>query len=320
MAESDDKPPEKKLSPWKQFLEDVSWDIWFFRAFGNLLFGLFFEEGKAVKSGWFAFAVFTVIAFWGGCHYSERNIDAKLSGITNYFSGELDKKEADISELRGELSDAKADRDKNQLMLAPFQAMAIAKYTNAPMDQRLDLLAQGMAAITNALGNLHSDIPSFELRVNDSTNSIMSGSVLALSEAREIKLWVGNIGNATAENLTIAITAPISSANLNFSGWRPQAGIVELNTMKTLDWLGEWRTVSDQSVAIGDAFEAPPLILSKRLTSPSFTVGAVNQVFHSVGSLRFNLPTNSVLPALPVEIRVYADRSKAQVFDLFFTY
>jgi hypothetical protein len=109
MSEPDGQPPEKKLSPWKQFLEDVSWDIWFFRAFWNLLLGLFFEEGKAVKSGWFAFAVFTVIAFWGGCHYSERNIDEKLSGITNYFGGELAKRDAEISNLKGQLSDSKTD-------------------------------------------------------------------------------------------------------------------------------------------------------------------------------------------------------------------
>jgi len=127
MVEPEHKPPEQKLSPWKQFLEDLSWDITFVRAFGNLFLGILYEEGKGVKSGWFAFIIFTVIAFWGGFHYSERNIDAKLSGITNYFGGELGKRDADISNLKGQLCDAKQDRDKYQMMLAPFEAMAIAK-------------------------------------------------------------------------------------------------------------------------------------------------------------------------------------------------
>lgn len=309
MSELPEKQPEQKPTPNQETVDDLLWEI----PFARPIWKFFVREGKAVKNGWVAVAVVVGITVWITYSKTAAGIDARVSGLTNYFNGE-------ISGLKGQLSEAKQDRDKYQMLLAPFEAMAISKYTNAPMDQRLDLLITGMVAITNALGSLHTDIPSFELRVNDSTNLIAGGSVVALSNAREIRLWVRNIGEATAENLTIAFSAPVSSPDLNFSSWRPQAGIVKLNTMEKLDWIGEWRIVSDQSVAIGEAFEAPPLILSKNLPSPSFTVSAAHQVFGRAGSIRLNLPTNTILPALPVEIGIYSDRSKIQIFDLFLTY
>src|ERR1035438_4366694 len=48
---------EPKLPPWKQFWEDLSWDIPTARAFGNLLLGFSTAEGKAVKNGCFAILV-----------------------------------------------------------------------------------------------------------------------------------------------------------------------------------------------------------------------------------------------------------------------
>jgi hypothetical protein len=223
MQEPVGKPPEKKLSPWKQFLEDVSWDIWFFRAFGNLLLGLFFEEGKAVKSGWFAFAVFTVIAFWSGCHYSERNIDAKLSDITNYFGGILAKKESDISELKGALANVKADRDKNQLLLAPFQAAALKIYTNEPLEQRLDLLAGELGEVSKQA--------KIGLSINNKTNLVETdlpiGTTFTISNfiilnEREIRLHIHNESKFAAIKSFAILQTSIDKTNLTLDGWIPE--------------------------------------------------------------------------------------------------
>jgi hypothetical protein len=177
MAESDSKPPEKKLSPWKQFLEDVSWDILFFRAFGNLLLGIFFEEGKAVKSGWFAFVVFTVIAFWGGCYYSARNIDAKFSAATNYFGSELAKKENEISALKGRLADSKTDLNE----------------ANRQKDvalQRLDYFESNPEKLTEIYSNIFARTPTNFQQV-DSMFAQFNGAISNLTqietEAKELQ-------------------------------------------------------------------------------------------------------------------------------------
>jgi hypothetical protein len=174
MAEPEEKPPEKEPSVWKQFLEDLSWDVPFARAFGNLLLRLFVAEGKAVRHGWFAFVVFIGVAVWITHSRTEGDIDEKLSGITNYFSGQISGLNNQLSDLKGQLKDARQDRDKYQMMLAPFEAMAIAKYTNAPMDQRLDLLGNEMTAMESAIKDAVTGIPKQAFHFNLMINPISS--------------------------------------------------------------------------------------------------------------------------------------------------
>ena len=153
MAEPD-KPPDQKLSPWKQFLEDASWDILFFRAFWNLLLEVFFEEGKAVRSGWFAFALFTGIAFWGGWHYSERHIDEKFASITNDFSGKLKQQDDKILELNGQL----ADKDKMIFGLRQALANRATSYTPAQL--------MGLEEITNIFNITNYVIPKINPNIH----------------------------------------------------------------------------------------------------------------------------------------------------------
>lgn len=62
MAEPEVKPPEQKLTPNQQAIEDLSWDILFFRTIWNF----FVREGKIVKNGWLAIAVIVGISVSGG--------------------------------------------------------------------------------------------------------------------------------------------------------------------------------------------------------------------------------------------------------------
>lgn len=70
--------PEKEESLWKKFFDELSYDVPFARAFWTLFSGLFIREGKAVKSGWFAFLLFTGFAFWGGCHWASSDVNERL--------------------------------------------------------------------------------------------------------------------------------------------------------------------------------------------------------------------------------------------------
>jgi len=255
MVEPEDKPPEQKLSPWKQFLEDLSWDITFVRAFGNLFLGILYEEGKGVKSGWFAFIIFTVIAFWGGCHYSERNIDEKLSGITNYFGGELSKSESRITSLKDELDDAKRDRDKYQTdflnaqnALAPWMELANSQFSNAPISKRLTLLfnqaEENTELLTNAIENLNAEKATIGLSVNDivltnvdiTRGAAFTNTFIYTSKTNDIIFGIICASKTIpAINPVIRIVADINQTNIVTDGWSTEPKYTSQNQWICID-------------------------------------------------------------------------------------
>jgi tetratricopeptide (TPR) repeat protein len=174
MATSDDKPPEK-FSPFKQFWEDISWDITFFRALWNLLLSIFYAEGKAVKAGWFAYAVFMTIAFWGGCHYSERHIDEKMSSITNYFNGELGKRDSKIDELNGRIS---AMNDESERQDSKIQELTTEKES---AENKLTFFEANPEKLAEIYSNIFARTPT-SFQQFDSMVGQFSGAISNLSE------------------------------------------------------------------------------------------------------------------------------------------
>ncbi|MGA2179942.1 MAG: hypothetical protein ABSH15_10225 [Verrucomicrobiota bacterium] len=272
MAEPEQEPSEKKLSPWRQFIEDASWDIPGARALGNLFLAIFVLEGKAVKNGWIAFLVFTVCAFWGGCHYSEQKIDSKLAGITNYFSVELNKRNFQISELKEQIADAKQDRDKYQMMLAPFQAAALKIYTNEPLNQRLDLLATEMGNISKQVNVI--------LRINDNENLVMTdvpiGTYLTVSNQiaitnGQIRLGLINKSKYPAINSFVDFAAGTDSTNLILIDWAQQPAE---------PGGGHWRYSVEKSIPHNHDWHISTIMLSTNFTKGRFwgrfDVGADN--------------------------------------------
>jgi len=282
MAESENNQPEKKISPNRNFVKDCVEYI----PFAKPVWNFFIREGKAVRNGWLAFAVIAGFFFWWGHSHAERNVDSKLSGTTNYFSGRIDG-------LNDELKDAKHDRDHYQEMLAPFQAMAIAKYTNAPMDQRLDLLADGIAKkFTNVVQMIERDRPVIHLEVNgvkiQSYESAKPGSLVQMTPMlltnRQIQLKVMNDSEVTAEHITISFRGDVESSNVLADQWISSP----FGTMPS-NW-NQWYSKSDNSIPYGDWW-APQTIQ----ISPNFA--------------RSNLIT---------EFTVHADRSKNWAYAINF--
>jgi hypothetical protein len=203
MPEPSENLPEQKPTPNQQAIEDLSWDIPFFRTFWNF----FIQEGKAVKHGWVAVAIIAGISIW----------------ITHSCtkSGTDDK----ISNLKGQLTDAKQERDKYQMMLAPFEAYAIAKYTNAPLDQRLELYGQTLSAITNALA---SDKPVLHLEINGTKiggyespkpGVRIPSSPILLNTNRQIAMHIFNDSETTAEHISVDFIADIAPTNVLADQW-----------------------------------------------------------------------------------------------------
>jgi hypothetical protein len=214
MAESDDNKPEKKPTRSEEDIDDVLWEI----PFARPIWKFFVREGKAVKNGWVAVAVIVGVAVYFTHHWTNSDVDAKISDATNYFGGV-------ISDLKGQLTDAKSDRDKYELMLAPFQAAALKIYTNAPLDQRLEILASTMNVVTNELAN---DKPILHLEINGTRpvafESVKVGEMLPatpilLNTNNQIALAIYNDSQITAEHVSVDFIAAIDPTNVLADQW-----------------------------------------------------------------------------------------------------
>ena len=265
MAESD-KPPdstkEPNLTPNQQAIEDLSWDIPFARPVWNF----FVREGKAVKNGWVAVLIIAAIVFWFTHSWTQDGVDAKISGLENSFKSQ-------ISEIKGQLDDAKQDRDKYQLLLAPFQAMAIAKYTNAPLEQRLELYSQTLSAVTN---ELESDRPIIHLEINGQKfTSYVSPKLgtaiqltpLILNTNRQIALQIYNDSETTAEHATVDFMADTDPTNIVADQWTLEP--------KSSGGMNHWRSVSDESIGSIGNWDFQTITISQNYNQPSL----VAQIF-----------------------------------------
>jgi hypothetical protein len=266
MAEPDklpEPPKEQKPTLTEQAIEDLSWEI----PGARFLLNFFIREGKVVKNGWLAFAVIVGITIWLTHSWTNRDVDSKISTATNYISGELAKKETKISTLKGELSDAKQDRDKYQLLLAPFEAMAISKYTNAPLDQRLELYSQTLSAITN---KLESDRPIIHLEINgqkivgyDSPRVGMTWPAppFLLNKNRQIAMRIFNDSDVSAEHINISFTAVTDTTNILADQWILEpinngANHWHIVAIDSVDTMATW---FPQTVTVSQAFNQPNL-------------------------------------------------------------
>ena len=222
-----------------------------------------------MKHGWVAVAVMLGIAVYFTHHFTEGDVDAKIYNATNYWGAELVKREFDISELKGEMADAKHDRDHYQEMLAPFEAYAIAKYTNAPLDQRLEFYGQTLSVITNELA---SDKPVIYLEINGTKitsfespkpGEIMPTTPVLLNTNRQIVLHIFNDSMVTAEHLTIDFMADIDPTNVLSDQWF-------LEPPSSNGW-NHWHLVATDSYGASQAWYPQTIIISQNFNQPILT-------------------------------------------------
>ena len=269
MAESDKPPeqtPEQKPTPNQQAIEDLSWDI----PFARTILNFFIREGKAVKNGWLAVGIIVGITIYCTRSCTEGDVDAQISAATNYFGGELLKKENETSYIKGQLTDAKQERDKYQLMLAPFEAMAIAKYTNAPLDQRLDLLAGEVADITNAM-SVFAKHAILELQINGSTNLILNEPEIGNNEVRnsiivtnrQLRIRILNRSKYSSINSFIYFMSLLDATNIIIDGWQREP--------QTTGGFNSWKHSPDNSIPRNFAWDISTILISTNFIGDSFS-------------------------------------------------
>jgi hypothetical protein len=149
-------------------------------------------------------------------------------------------------------------------MLSPFEAFALAKYTNAPIEQRLEMLSATMSLITNALA---SDRPILHLEINGTKIASCESPKLGenlnlvpilLNTNRQIGLHIFNDSEVTAEHITIDFMAPVDSTNIladqwilepkNPNGWNQWHSVAA-------DSYGDIQVWSPQTVVISQGFK-----------------------------------------------------------------
>src|ERR1017187_1530091 len=157
-------------------------------------------------------------------HADKSTFDSKISSTNIFYAGKLAKNENEISNLKGQLSDAKADRDKNQLMLAPFQAAALKIYTNEPLQNRLDMLAGELGGLSKQADikliiNGDTNLVSEDVHVGDN----IINNFITLTN-RIIRLEIVNASRYPAIKSSIQFFTSIDPTNLSAVGWVSQPG------------------------------------------------------------------------------------------------
>ena len=229
---------------------------------------------------------FGILALLGGCFTCSLGYEwgtKKLETVRKDDNKQIDT-------LAGQLKDAKQERDKNQLLLAPFQAMAIQVYTNVPIDKRLEYLTAQVGSISsNLLTTIESERPSFDLYFYDKL--ITNGSTISLKENRTVSLTVRNASSITAEQLTVLFLTPNGIATTNLIGgdfWKPF-------DVKSLD-------ISNTTIVRNQKFNSWQWISQ----DPVQGIG-----LKSVNT--FSITTNMTWPVIgDAEFRVSANNSKLQ--------
>jgi len=241
--------PSDKPTPNQQIIDEGLNKV----PFGKPLKEFFFSEGKAARQGWLVFLVVAGLTLAVTHHFETKSHETAMSATNSYFGNRLAALNQQVSDTEKAKEEIKQERDKAQLMLAPFQALAIKVYTNAPLEERLELLADTIISLTNQILNPK---PNLSLIVNGLTLTNMVvpiGTKVApniqihLNTNREIPIVVRNHSVATAEHLTLEFIADIDPTNVvmnvgwarglrQANGWNSWKFLADATAGSTTDW------------------------------------------------------------------------------------
>lgn len=228
-----------------------------------------------------AFALSALAGYF--VHRTEKtSFNSAISATNDFYKDELGKAHDANTSLTQKVSDAehredmmRQERDKCQMILAPFEAFAIAKYTNAPIDQRLDLLSQTMISIANALDY---EKPKLSLQINgitltnisissrQDTNLISPNITILLDTNRNITFEISNDAEITAEGVSIDFMADLAPTNVASGNWTLEPKGEALNNrmnhwhLVATDSIGQLAYWTPQTIQILPSYSKPILV------------------------------------------------------------
>jgi hypothetical protein len=166
----------------------------------------------------------------------------------------------------------------------------------------------------------HASIPKFEIYVNGLRNPIAQHDIIPLSEDRQIRFRVKNVGEFVAENVSMSVFFPLKQNEIISDGWQIQAPPINPKTNQEVNGLLHLWSVSAGSVSEQSWYRAPLLSISTNLPSPSFSRRAMEQLGLGFEGSAKNCPQDFIFNLLPVIVSVHSDRSKNHQLLIFLKY
>lgn len=301
-------PPTPKEKPFRKaltVLHDMVLAKWaFLRPFEVSLR----EAWSQMKQGLILFLILIAapLVFVTTCgvrHVYIRKAESTMAATNSFRDSEKSGLSTTIQTQNTTISDLKHDKDgllrqsdkfeekaqNAENALAPWKQLANSQFTNAPFNQRLDLLFEHVAA-------LEVIRPRFDVNLNG--RSLKDGTAVVLSNTRSMQIDVVNTGEETAFDVTIVLFLPIASTNAECSGWEKASGMVYNKNRQELKGWSSWRIISQNDLSADDSFG-----------TPSFTI-STNLPAQIIGLSTTNIFQGSLVQTMPAEISVFSRNSK----------
>jgi hypothetical protein len=268
----------------------------------------FKDEAQGVTRGWLLFTAATLlllsVSVWQTHSFDTRRSDRRMASSNQAFTisnaflmGERNAKDDENRKLKeshkietdksnAENLSLKMDVGRLSSELAPWKALAASIYTNELPHKRMDLLLDQVSSITNELRLLGPGALRFDLYAN--SVPLTNGTIIEILTNRELVIEARNVGEISAESLTINLSLSAIQTNVVAAGWEIHGhrNFFDNGGAKKLFVLPTWSVVSQYVVGSGGYFRAPPMVFSTN--SASSPVAGTVEV-HSNRSRNFSV-------------------------------
>jgi len=265
-------------------------------AFSILFLIIRFQQASEINS-------FNLTLASTNSHFSEKiaTLNYQSSSDHDFYSGITNKLHDGIVALSQQATDAKnaeqgmrQERDHYHDLLVPFEAFAMAKYTNESVEQSLPLLIASMTAtITNALNGISSEKTTiclmlnktYPINVDNTEGAIVTNTPFAIVITNAIDFRIKCLSKTTtAINPTIDFISFVDQTNISSDGWALEP--------RSDDGRNCWQITYNGSIAYPNSFQAKPITILPNFKGRS----------------------------LPVEILIYADNSIPLEYSVVFVF
>lgn len=192
-----------------------------------------------------------------------------------FLRDELTRSSRLVDEKNYEILKLKSEFQTLQTEIGPLRVIAASIFTNVPPNEQMARLIAQLQSVTNVLSLIDPSRLVFDVFVN--RHAITNRSVIKLpAKDGVIKISVRNMGETTAENVTVGFTAKISPTNIVAPEWDKQLGRTAFKdgTISPVEGLLSWRFTSEQNIAARAYMNPPPIVLTN-FTKPTVIGGGI---------------------------------------------
>lgn len=180
------------------------------------------------------------------------------------------------------------------------------------------VVVMAITNLTSALERGNSQVPRFDVFINDESHPLKAIDKLEGEAAQRFKFRIVNNGQHAAEHLTVTFHAPngYDIANANKSQWT--IGLPPRNTQLNRDIdMTTLRISARDIIMVGDAWITPPIVIPNSGPAPEFTTSQMRELGFS---LKPETPNEQKFHFIPCQLNVGSSIGKVQRFGLVLGY